>query len=214
MAEDVLSKKFLVSNFINYKMIDSRLIMEQYNELLDFKHTLKHKKKKLNLVKLGSHLRIEESLKVQDRDKPKSNNIDGPSVVNMVEHNNSSRYNDNKGKQKHHDKTRVDPNKMAKVTCWKYGKTGHIKRDCKGVNVGSKASGSGIKVKVATASTRRRRGVVIRNPEEESSAKTSDETKSKDNGKGILVEEPKPIKKKQQVEMDEAYARKLHEELN
>nr|GEX96688.1 hypothetical protein [Tanacetum cinerariifolium] len=33
-------------------------------------------------------------------------------------------------------------------------------------------------------------------------------------GKGILVEDPKPMKKKQQVEMDEAYARKLHEELN
>nr|GEZ45682.1 zinc finger, CCHC-type [Tanacetum cinerariifolium] len=36
----------------------------------------------------------------------------------------------------------------------------------------------------------------------------------KDKGKGIFVEEPKPIKKKQQVEIDEAYARKLHEELN
>nr|GEZ33964.1 hypothetical protein [Tanacetum cinerariifolium]GFA35416.1 hypothetical protein [Tanacetum cinerariifolium] len=29
-----------------------------------------------------------------------------------------------------------------------------------------------------------------------------------------MVEEPKPLKKKQQVEMDEEYARKLHEELN
>nr|GEV26367.1 putative ribonuclease H-like domain-containing protein [Tanacetum cinerariifolium] len=38
--------------------------------------------------------------------------------------------------------------------------------------------------------------------------------RSKDKGKGIMVEEPKPIKKKQQVEMDEEYARKLHEELN
>nr|GEV59553.1 hypothetical protein [Tanacetum cinerariifolium] len=69
-------------------------------------------------------------------------------------------------------------------------------------------------VKVAAASTRQRRGVVIRDPEEESSAKTSDETKSKDKDKGILVEEPKPMKKKKQVEMDEAYVRKLHEELN
>nr|GEU49503.1 DNA-directed DNA polymerase [Tanacetum cinerariifolium] len=71
-----------------------------------------------------------------------------------------------------------------------------------------------IAVKVAAAFTKRRRGVVIRDQEEESSAKTSDETKSKDKGKGIMVEEPKPMKKKQQVEMDEAYARKLHEELN
>ncbi|GJV19662.1 zinc finger, CCHC-type containing protein, partial [Tanacetum coccineum] len=100
----------------------------------DFKHTLKHLKEELTLVELGSHLRIKESLRVQDNDKPKRNNVVGPSVVNMVEHNNSSRYNDNKGKRKHHDNTRVDPNKKAKPTCWKCGKTGHIKRDYKGVN--------------------------------------------------------------------------------
>nr|GEU51789.1 hypothetical protein [Tanacetum cinerariifolium] len=69
-------------------------------------------------------------------------------------------------------------------------------------------------VKVAVPSTRQRRGVVIRDLEEESSAKTPTETKSKDKGKGIMVEEPKPMKKKQQVELDEAYARKLQEELN
>nr|GEY02824.1 uncharacterized mitochondrial protein AtMg00810-like [Tanacetum cinerariifolium] len=44
--------------------------------------------------------------------------------------------------------------------------------------------------------------------------KTPTKTKSKDKGKGIMVEEPKPMKKKQQVKSDEAYARKLHEELN
>nr|GEX39077.1 hypothetical protein [Tanacetum cinerariifolium] len=69
-------------------------------------------------------------------------------------------------------------------------------------------------VKVVASSTRQRRRVVIRDPKEVSSAKTSDEIKSNDKGKGILVEESKPMKKKQQVEMDEAYARKLHEELN
>ncbi|GKD55538.1 hypothetical protein Tco_1288925, partial [Tanacetum coccineum] len=129
MAEDASSNKFLVSNFTNYKMTDSRLVLEQYNELLgilgrftqhkmnmdesiqvsciidklppswkDSKHTLKHLNEELTLVELGSHLRIKESLKVQDSDKPKGNNVAGPSVVNMVEHNNSSRYNDNKGK--------------------------------------------------------------------------------------------------------------------
>ncbi|GKG20100.1 hypothetical protein Tco_0379901, partial [Tanacetum coccineum] len=61
-----------------------------------FKHTLKHLKEELTLVELDSHLCIEESLRVQDSDKPKGNNVAGPSVVNMVEHNNSSRYNDNK----------------------------------------------------------------------------------------------------------------------
>nr|GEV37494.1 zinc finger, CCHC-type [Tanacetum cinerariifolium] len=57
----------------------------------DFKHTLKHKKEELTLAELGSHLRIEESLRMQDNDKPKSTNVGGPSVVNMVKHNNSFR---------------------------------------------------------------------------------------------------------------------------
>nr|GEX42196.1 zinc finger, CCHC-type [Tanacetum cinerariifolium] len=95
----------------------------------DFKHTLKYLKQELTLVELGSHLRIEESLRVQDGHKPKSNNVAGPLVVNMIEHNNSFRYNDNKGKRKHHDNTRAGPNKKEKPTCWKCGKTGHIKRD-------------------------------------------------------------------------------------
>nr|GEY31940.1 hypothetical protein [Tanacetum cinerariifolium] len=69
-------------------------------------------------------------------------------------------------------------------------------------------------VKVVVPSTRRKRGVIIWDPEKESSTKTPTETMYKDKGKGIMVEEPKPMKKKQQVELDEAYARKLHEELN
>ncbi|GJZ49104.1 hypothetical protein Tco_0603294 [Tanacetum coccineum] len=63
--------------------------------------------------KRNNHLRIQESLRVQDNDKPKGNNIVGPSV-NMMEHNNSFRYNDNKGKRKHQD-TKADPNKRMMV---------------------------------------------------------------------------------------------------
>ncbi|GKC45103.1 zinc finger, CCHC-type containing protein, partial [Tanacetum coccineum] len=108
MVEDASSKKFLESNFTNYKMTYSRPVMEQYNKLLgirgrftqykmnmgkaiqvsciidklppswkDFKHTLKRKKKELTLVELDSHLHIEESLKVQDNDKPKGSNVAG-----------------------------------------------------------------------------------------------------------------------------------------
>nr|GEV31763.1 zinc finger, CCHC-type [Tanacetum cinerariifolium] len=139
MDEDASSKKFLVSNFTNHNMTDSRPVTEQYNELLDilgkvtqhkinmddaiqvsciidkfspswkdFKHTLKHLKEELTLVELGSHLGIEEFLRMQDSDKPKGNNVVGPSVVNMVEHNNFSTYNDNKGATVH----------MCKDRCW------------------------------------------------------------------------------------------------
>nr|GEV44755.1 zinc finger, CCHC-type [Tanacetum cinerariifolium] len=59
----------------------------------DFKHTLRHLKEELTLIELGSHLRIKESLRVQDNDKLKGNNVAGPLVVNMMEHNNSSRLN-------------------------------------------------------------------------------------------------------------------------
>nr|GEW41268.1 hypothetical protein [Tanacetum cinerariifolium] len=69
-------------------------------------------------------------------------------------------------------------------------------------------------VRVVVASTRRRKGVVIRDPEEELSTVITADTKSKHKGKEIMVQESKPLKKKQQVEMDEEYARKLHEELN
>nr|GEV99265.1 putative ribonuclease H-like domain-containing protein [Tanacetum cinerariifolium] len=70
--------------------------------------------------------------------------------------------------------------------------------------------------RVIAAPSRRRKGVVIRDPEEESTTSSiiPAETKSKDKGKWIMVEEPKPLKKKQQTEMDEEYARKLHAEIN
>nr|GEV27095.1 hypothetical protein [Tanacetum cinerariifolium] len=41
-----------------------------------------------------------------------------------------------------------------------------------------------------------------------------EEVKSKDKGKGILVEEPKPLKRDAQIEHDEAFARELKAELN
>nr|GEX23036.1 hypothetical protein [Tanacetum cinerariifolium] len=48
-------------------------------------------------------------------------------------------------------------------------------------------------VKVAVPSTRRRRGVIIRDPEEESSAKTPTKTKSKDKAKGMSYDDTRLI---------------------
>ena len=174
MSEDASSKKFLVSNFNNYKMVDNRPVMEQYNELIrilgqftqhkmnmdesiqvssvidklppswkEFKHALKHKKEEITLVELGSHLRIEESLRAQDNDKPKSNDIAGTSSVNMVEHKKSTGYVDKKGKRKHQGNDNAKPKKKAELSCWRCGKTGHLKRDCR-VNLGKQnTNGSG-----------------------------------------------------------------------
>nr|GEW59857.1 hypothetical protein [Tanacetum cinerariifolium] len=73
-----------------------------------------------------------------------------------------------------------------------------------------------LKIAAAPAvSTRRRKGVEIRDPEEELHIDTPAETPTmKDKGKGILIEVPKHMKKKDQVEMDAEYAKKLQKELD
>ncbi|GJR40765.1 zinc finger, CCHC-type containing protein [Tanacetum coccineum] len=74
LNEDASSKKFLVS-----------CIIEKLPPFLkDFKHTLKHNKEELTLVELGSHMRIEESLRAQDNDKPKGNNVIGPTESRVL----------------------------------------------------------------------------------------------------------------------------------
>nr|GEU35105.1 hypothetical protein [Tanacetum cinerariifolium] len=71
-------------------------------------------------------------------------------------------------------------------------------------------------VTAAPSAARRRKGVVIKDPEKTitPSIIVHYEPKSKDKGKGILVKEPKPLKKQAQIEQDEAYARELEAELN
>nr|GEV04878.1 zinc finger, CCHC-type [Tanacetum cinerariifolium] len=65
----------------------------------DFKHTLKHGKDDLSLVKHGSHFRIEESLRAQDNDKGKGKDVVGPSV-NMIKEGKNKNNKQNKGKKR------------------------------------------------------------------------------------------------------------------
>nr|GEU71252.1 hypothetical protein [Tanacetum cinerariifolium] len=71
-------------------------------------------------------------------------------------------------------------------------------------------------ITAAPSAARRRKGVVIRDPKETATPSTivHSKLKSKDKGKGILVEEPKPLKKQAHIEQDEAYVRELEAELN
>nr|GFA75322.1 hypothetical protein [Tanacetum cinerariifolium] len=62
---------------------------------------------------------------------------------------------------------------------------------------------------------RRRRGVVIQDLEETASSVIIHiEVQHKDKGKGVLIEEPKPLKRQAQIEQDEAFARQSEAELN
>nr|GEX05973.1 ribonuclease H-like domain, reverse transcriptase, RNA-dependent DNA polymerase [Tanacetum cinerariifolium] len=68
----------------------------------------------------------------------------------------------------------------------------------------------------APSAARRRNGVVIRDPKEVATPSTiiHSKAKSKDKGKRILVEEPKPFRKQAQIEQDKACVRELEAELN
>ncbi|GKF79692.1 zinc finger, CCHC-type containing protein, partial [Tanacetum coccineum] len=119
-------------------MIDSRPVMEQYNELLGILGRFtQHKMNMDETIKvfciidklLPSWKDFKHTLKQQKEEL---------TLVELGSH----LYTDNRGKRKHHD-NKVDPNKKSKVTCWKCGKPRHLKKDCKGGKVGNKANGSG-----------------------------------------------------------------------
>nr|GEW00124.1 hypothetical protein [Tanacetum cinerariifolium] len=66
-------------------------------------------------------------------------------------------------------------------------------------------------ITAAPSATRKRKGVVIKDPEETVTQSTivhSEPPKSKDKGKGILVEEPKPLKKQAWIEKEKCSWRK------
>nr|KAJ0203629.1 hypothetical protein LSAT_V11C500229240 [Lactuca sativa] len=97
----------------------------------DFKHNLKHNKEELTLTQLGSHLRIEESLRTQELDNnPKGKNQVGSSSVNMVDGEGSKNQKKSNGKRKFKGKDDKSSNKKAKVVCWNCNKLGHFKKYC------------------------------------------------------------------------------------
>ncbi|KAK3019778.1 hypothetical protein RJ639_003765 [Escallonia herrerae] len=112
ITEDATSKRFIVSKFFDYKMVDGRSVMEQFNEIksildrysqhklaLDefivvtsiidklppswknFRNSLKHRKEDINLDELGTHLRIEEDLRKEEKSKSEGRAIDDPKSI-------------------------------------------------------------------------------------------------------------------------------------
>ncbi|GJX94137.1 zinc finger, CCHC-type containing protein [Tanacetum coccineum] len=95
----------------------------------DFKHSLKRNKDELSLVQLGSHFRIEETLRAEESGKGKGKEIVGSSSVNMIEDGKNKNNNkNNKEKKRKSDGNNDGSNKKSKLTCWK---TGHFKKDCR-----------------------------------------------------------------------------------
>ncbi|KAI3791459.1 hypothetical protein L2E82_05229 [Cichorium intybus] len=122
MAEDASSKKFLVSNFMGYKMVDYRHVMEQFHEILRIlgqfaQHNLKMNEVISLVVIIDKRpLPGKKSLKTQELDNnPKGKNQVGSSSVNMVEGDGSKNSNKSKGKRKFKEKDDKSPYKKAKL---------------------------------------------------------------------------------------------------
>nr|GEU35962.1 zinc finger, CCHC-type [Tanacetum cinerariifolium] len=96
MAEDASSKKFIVSNFNNYKMLDSSPVMKQFNELFrNLGQYTQHGLKMDESISVSCvidklppswedfkhSLKHDESLRVQESDEGKGKEVAGPSVT-------------------------------------------------------------------------------------------------------------------------------------
>jgi hypothetical protein len=116
----------------------SSVIEKLPSSLKDYKHKLKHEKDEMSLTQLGSHLRIEESLRAQDADRtkePKGKEVMDPTFFNMVEVGEGS--NKNKGRFQG-AKRPFKPSNSSKSNvgeptgpCWICGQSGHYKADCR-----------------------------------------------------------------------------------
>nr|GEZ60886.1 zinc finger, CCHC-type [Tanacetum cinerariifolium] len=144
MVVDASSKKFLVSNFNNYKMVDSKPAMEQFNELLRI------------IGQYTQHgLKMDESIYVSnviDKFLPswkdfKHSLKHGKHDLSLVQLGGGMNKNNKQNKVKKHgfkdNNGSSGSNKKAKLECWNCGKTGHFKRDCRSGNKKNNASAGG-----------------------------------------------------------------------
>ncbi|GJY60657.1 hypothetical protein Tco_0461314 [Tanacetum coccineum] len=99
---------YVLTTLMPELMEDSTMEAIKGDKGIDFKIPLKQWLKRFVFGQLGSHLRIEESLRAQDSDKGKGKEVAGPSV-NMAEEGKNKNNKQNKGKKrdfKEHDRTK------------------------------------------------------------------------------------------------------------
>ncbi|XXG54031.1 hypothetical protein AAC387_Pa03g2009 [Persea americana] len=124
-TEDAGMKKFVVGRFLDYKMIDSKAVINQVQELQDFKNYLKHKRKEMKLEDLIVRLMIEEDNRASEK---KAGKTFTEAKANVVEqgHNSKKRKNPPSG-----PKQGPNDNKKFKGKCYVCDKPGHRAKDCR-----------------------------------------------------------------------------------
>ncbi|KAK3027895.1 hypothetical protein RJ639_040272 [Escallonia herrerae] len=103
-SEEASSKKFLVSNYMDFKMTDDRPVSVQVRAIVaklpptwkEYRNKLKHKKEDLALDQLMQHLHIEEESRNREKEPAKETIVKAHVVVDKDEKKNSGRHNQNK----------------------------------------------------------------------------------------------------------------------
>ncbi|CAM8880967.1 unnamed protein product [Rhodiola kirilowii] len=158
MQEDASSKKFLVSNFNSYKMVDTRSVMEQFNELTRILGQFTQYGMKMDdAISVSSiidklppswkdfkrtlkHKKEEMSLEelggelcveesIRMQEDAKAKETIESSSVHMVEDKGGPRK--FKGKKRFNENSGSKFTKKPKGSCWICGKSGHYKSDCR-----------------------------------------------------------------------------------
>ncbi|CAM8979086.1 unnamed protein product [Rhodiola kirilowii] len=158
MQEDASSKKFLVSNFNSYKMVDARPVMEQFNELTRILGQFAQYKMKMDdIIAVSSiidklpplwkdfkhslkHKKEEMTLQelggelhieesIRMQEDAKQKETIESSSVHVVEDKGGLRK--FKGKKRFNEKHGNKFDKKPKGCCWICGKLGHYKNDCR-----------------------------------------------------------------------------------
>nr|GEZ40662.1 hypothetical protein [Tanacetum cinerariifolium] len=102
--EDAGTKKFVVSRFFDYKMVDSKNVISQ----VEFKNYLKHKQKEMSVEDLVARLCIEEDNRLAQKDTYTPDSA----KANIIKHAGSSLRSNPKGKGK--DKRKNDKKSKGK----------------------------------------------------------------------------------------------------
>ncbi|XP_074569769.1 uncharacterized protein LOC141826428 [Curcuma longa] len=117
-TEDSRAKKFIVGRFLDYKMVDSKTVISQVQEL-------QHKRKEMNVEDLIVRLRIEEDNKSSER-KIFSQATE---KANVVEHGQSSKWKNSKS-------SKIGPRggvskKKFSGKCFNCDRVGHKSSECR-----------------------------------------------------------------------------------
>lgn len=160
MTEDATSKKFLVSQFMSYKMVDNKSVIDQLHDIQHILNQFKIKNMnmdesivvssvidklppswkdyKKSLKHQTEDLTLEQlavhlTVEEQTRRQEKEELGAGASKVHVVEEGKGSNKGKHKKQKVRRDYDRGDDpkGKKPKVECWRCGQPGHFKKDCK-----------------------------------------------------------------------------------